>query len=230
MKLNKTLVLASSSPRRQFLMKQAGFDFEVLKPEVDEIFPEQLPPEKVAGYLASLKAGYFRNQPHGHIYLTADTVVILDGRILNKPVDRNDALNMLSSLSGQTHTVMTGVCILVNDKETLFDDTTKVTFRNLSPEEVEFYVDTFQPFDKAGAYGAQDCLPAGLNPCSEEEMQFLRSIGKESLVEETLAPSRSGNRSVLIEKITGSYFNVMGLPVHKVYNHLKNLSNPVLPL
>jgi septum formation protein len=119
------------------------------------------------------------------IIVTADTVVILNNRILNKPEDRNDAISMLTSLSGNTHLVMTGVCILSKEKEESFDDTTEVSFKTLNRDEIEFYVDTYKPFDKAGAYGAQDWI--GM---------------------------------VAIEKIVGSYFNVMGLPIHKVHQHL----------
>jgi septum formation protein len=181
------LILASSSPRRQYLMREAGFDFTVEKPDVEESFPEELPVEQVARYLANKKAEYFRKDLHNQIIVTADTVVILDGEIMNKPADRNEAIAMLSRLSGKTHLVMTGVCILSTEKEESFDDTTEVTFRKLTQEEIEFYVDQYKPYDKAGAYGAQD---------------FIGMIA--------------------IEKIKGSYFNVMGLPIHKVYEHLKS--------
>jgi septum formation protein len=185
--MNHPLVLASSSPRRQYLMREAGFDFTVEKPDVEESFPEELPVEQVARYLANKKAEYFRKDLHNQIIVTADTVVILDGEIMNKPADRNEAIAMLSRLSGKTHLVMTGVCILSTEKEESFDDTTEVTFRKLTQEEIEFYVDQYKPYDKAGAYGAQD---------------FIGMIA--------------------IEKIKGSYFNVMGLPIHKVYEHLKS--------
>lgn len=185
--MNHPLVLASSSPRRQYLMREAGFDFTVEKPDVEESFPEELPVEQVARYLANKKAEYFRKDLPNQIIVTADTVVILDGEIMNKPADRNEAIAMLSRLSGKTHLVMTGVCILSTEKEESFDDTTEVTFRKLTQEEIEFYVDQYKPYDKAGAYGAQD---------------FIGMIA--------------------IEKIKGSYFNVMGLPIHKVYEHLKS--------
>lgn len=181
------LVLASSSPRRQYLMREAGFDFTVEKPDVEESFPEDLPVEQVARYLANKKAEYFRKEIRNQIIVTADTVVILEGEILNKPGDRNEAIAMLMRLSGKTHHVITGVCILSGEKEESFDDTTQVTFRKLTQEEIEFYVDQYKPYDKAGSYGAQD---------------FIGMIA--------------------IEKINGSYFNVMGLPIHKVYEHLKN--------
>ena len=183
----RPLVLASSSPRRQYLMKEAGFEFTIEKPGVDEDFPSTLPVEQVARYLAEKKAEFFRPNLREEIIVTADTVVILDNTILNKPADRDEAIAMLSRLSGNTHRVMTGVCILSKEKEEAFDDTTAVTFRELTREEIEYYVDHYQPYDKAGAYGAQD---------------FIGMIA--------------------IEKIVGSYFNVMGLPIHRVYQHLVN--------
>ena len=154
------------------------------------------------------------------VVVTADTVVILDGEILNKPKDRDDAIRILSSLSGKTHQVMTGVSIVSRQKEEHFDDTTEVTFRDLTLEEIEFYIDHFQPYDKAGAYGAQDTLPEGMNPCSQEEMRFLRSIEKEYIIEQTVTPPPADKRIVVIKQISGSYFNVMGLPIHIVYSHL----------
>jgi septum formation protein len=168
-------------------MKEAGFEFRVEKPEGDENFPPELPLDQVAKYLAAKKAEYFRPLIHDEIIVTADTVVILGDKILNKPADRDEACQMLSLLSGKTHLVITGVCIVSKEKEESFDDITEVTFVRLTKTEIEFYVDHYKPFDKAGAYGAQDWV--GM---------------------------------VAIEKIVGSYFNVMGLPVHKVYQHLQN--------
>lgn len=185
MNTKRPIVLASSSPRRQYLMKEAGFEFTVEKPDVDESFPSSLPADRVAKYLAEKKAEVFRLRIQNEVIVTADTVVILGNRILNKPLDRPEAISMLSDLSGKTHLVMTGVCILSKERELAFDDTTEVTFKKLTAEEIAFYVDTYKPYDKAGAYGAQD---------------FIGMIA--------------------IEKITGSYFNVMGLPIHRVYQHL----------
>jgi septum formation protein len=187
LKLQRPLILASSSPRRQYLMSESGFKFTVEKPEVEESFPKEMPVDQVAKYLASKKAEYFRTNIKEEIVITADTVVILDGQILNKPTDREDACSMLARLSGRTHLVITGVCIISKEKEESFDDTTEVTFKTLSREEIEFYVDHHKPFDKAGAYGAQDWV--GM---------------------------------VAIERINGSYFNVMGLPMHKIYQHLQH--------
>jgi septum formation protein len=187
MSTKRSLILASSSPRRQYLMKEAGFEFTVEKPDVDESFPPEMPVDEVARYLALKKAEYFRLRIQNEIIVTADTVVILFNKILNKPQDRKEACDMLTSLSGRTHLVMTGVCILSKEREESFDDTTEVTFQSLTRDEIEFYVDHYKPYDKAGGYGAQDWI--GM---------------------------------VAIKKISGSYFNVMGLPIHKVYEHLKN--------
>jgi septum formation protein len=216
------LVLASSSPRRQYLMKAVGFDFSIEKPDVEEVFPPELPVEQVARYLATIKAEYFRPKMRDQIIVTADTVVILDNQILNKPIDREDAIKMLTDLSGNTHRVMTGVSIVSEAREESFDETTEVTFEKLSREEIEFYIDHFKPYDKAGSYGAQDCLPGGMNPCSPEEMKFLKSINREDLMKETITALRADKGVVVIKNINGSYFNVMGLPIHKVHEHLKN--------
>ena len=220
--MKRPLILASSSPRRQFLMKEAGFEFSVEKPEVDEVFPDDLPVDQVARYLAAIKAESLRPKLRDHVIVTADTVVILDGKIRNKPIDREDAYRMLTSLSDRTHTVMTGVSIVSKEKVEHFDDTTEVTFQKLSPGEIEFYIDHFKPYDKAGAYGAQDTLPVGMNPCSPEETEFLSFIKKEILISETMTNFPEDGRIVLIREISGSYFNVMGLPIHKVYRHLKS--------
>jgi septum formation protein len=201
-------------------MKAAGFTFDIRKPDVEEVFPKELPVSQVAKYLASVKAEHFRPEMRTEVIVTADTVVILDNRILNKPADRKEAIEMLTALSGKTHIVMTGVSIVSKEREESFDDTTAVTFEQLSSKEIEFYIDNFKPYDKAGAYGAQDCLPAGINPCSPEEMDFLQHIGNQKLIDETLTQAQ--NAIVIIKKISGSYFNVMGLPIHKVYAHLKD--------
>ncbi len=184
-KLNQPLILASTSPRRQFLMKEAGFEFRVESPAGDESFPDYMPVEMVPRFLAEKKAEAFKSKLKDEVVMTADTVVIINGKILNKPLDRTEAVKMLTELSGKTHKVITAVCLLSKEKQELFHDTTKVTFKSLTPEEIEYYIDACKPFDKAGSYGAQDWL--GL---------------------------------VGIEKINGSYFNVMGLPMHKVYRHL----------
>jgi len=182
---HRSIILASSSPRRQYLMREAGFEFTVEKPDVDEDFPSNLPVTEVARYLALKKAEYFRMKITDEIIVTADTVVVLGDRIMNKPANREEAIEMLSALSGRQHQVITGVCIVSKEKEESFDDVTEVTFKTLTPEEIAFYVDQYKPYDKAGAYGAQDWI--GM---------------------------------VAIVSINGSYFNVMGLPIHKVHEKL----------
>lgn len=219
--MKSRLILASSSPRRQYLMKAAGFEFDTGTPDIDEGYPDYLAVHEVARYLSSKKADVFRPTLQGRVVVAADTVVILDGQILDKPKDRDDAIRILSSLSGKTHQVMTGVSIVSEEKEEHFDETTEVTFCDLSRKEIEFYIDHFKPYDKAGSYGAQDTLPEGMNPCSHEEMQFLRHIGKEHIIEQTVTPPPADKRIVVIKEISGSYFNVMGLPVHIVYSHLE---------
>ncbi|HEX6222855.1 MAG TPA: Maf family protein, partial [Chryseolinea sp.] len=134
--MTRPLIVASSSPRRQYLMKEAGFSFTIEKPDVDESFPIDLPVDQVAKYLAEKKAEYFRLTMKDEVVITADTVVILKQEILNKPVDRREAIDMLSKLSGNTHNVMTGVCIISAEKEVSFDDTTQVTFVSLTKQEI----------------------------------------------------------------------------------------------
>jgi septum formation protein len=187
MNFNRPLILASSSPRRQYLMKEAGFVFRAQSPNVDESFPAELDIKQVPKYLAIKKAKVFEDRITHEIVISSDTIVILKNEILNKPLDRKEAIEMLCKLSGQTHTVITAVCLFGKEKIDCFDDHTEVTFKILTQEEIEFYVDTYKPYDKAGAYGAQDWI--GL---------------------------------VAIEKINGSYFTVMGMPMHLVYKHLKN--------
>lgn len=212
------LILASSSPRRQFLVREAGFDFELRKPDVEEDFPATMPAEQVPLFLASKKADFFKVDPN-EVVLTADTIVVIDGSILNKPADKKEAVEMLSTLSGKTHNVYTGVCISTSTKRKLFREETGVTFRHLNLQEIEYYVDHFKPFDKAGSYGAQECLPPNINPCAPDEMAFLQKINKPGLYLDTF-----GTKGVsAIDHISGSYFNVMGLPIHRVYHELMAL-------
>ncbi len=187
MKFNRPVILASSSPRRQFLMKEAGYEFTIVSPDVDESFPSTMPVEQVPTFLAKKKAEVVRAQITNEVVIASDTVVILNDQIMNKPLSYEEAFNMLLQLSGQTHTVITGVCLLSKTKEVVFDDRTEVTFKKLTTDEINFYIDNYKPFDKAGAYGAQDWI--GM---------------------------------VAIEKINGSYFTVMGLPMHRVYQELNS--------
>jgi len=209
------LILASSSPRRQFLVREAGFTFDLQKPDVEEDFPDTMPAEHVPLFLASKKADFFTIKDD-EVVLTADTIVVVNGSILNKPGNRDEAIKMLTLLSGKTHQVFTGVCLSSATKRKLFREETGVTFKHLNQQEIEYYVDNFRPFDKAGSYGAQECLPVGMNPCSPDEIAFLQMIGKPGLVETTL----ESKAIAAIQQINGSYFNVMGLPIHRVYYEL----------
>lgn len=218
--INRPLILASSSPRRQYLMREIGFSFTVRVPDIDESFPASMPVVDVPGYLAEKKACVFEADLQDEVVVASDTVVILNNEILNKPTDRNDAINMLRKLSGKTHTVVTAVCLLSKTKSICFSDHTQVTFRSLSLTDIKFYIDHFKPLDKAGAYGAQDCLPENFNPCSKEEIEFLDSIGRHNLIEQTITQPTTGKRITIIDKIAGSYFTVMGFPIHLVYQKL----------
>lgn len=186
---NKKIILASASPRRALLMKSLGVDFSVVVKEVNEDCPG-LPdsPEEMAMCLAELKAAGFNpgELNPDEIIITADTVVSLNGSVIGKPVDRSDAVSMLRMLSGNMHIVFTGVCIMSAAKKVLFADETRVWFLLLSDEEINFYVDNFRPYDKAGGYGIQEWIGfAG------------------------------------VERIEGSYSNVVGLPTHRIYEELK---------
>lgn len=215
MNFRRHLILASSSPRRQHLLKEAGFTFDIRKPDVEEDFPVSLPAEIVPLFLAEKKADFFVIE-NDDVVLTADTIVVINGAILNKPANRDEAIAMLSLLSGKTHQVFTGVCISSAGTRKLFREETGVTFRHLNRQEIEYYVDNFKPFDKAGSYGAQECLPAGMDPCSPDEVAFLSKIGKPDLAQVTI----ESKAIAAIERINGSYFNVMGLPIHRVYFEL----------
>lgn len=157
--LNQKLVLVSKSPRRSQLLREAGFRFEVRTAEVDEVWPDGLPAEEVAPYLARLKAEGSRHllRP-GEILLTADSVVILGGEVLGKPADRDEAIAMLERLSGNRHTVITGVCLLSQNRERVFAGRTEVWFWPMERDEIEWYVDRYRPYDKAGSYGVQEWI------------------------------------------------------------------------
>jgi len=154
------ILLASRSPRRQSLLTQAGIPFEVwLKEEVAENYPDGLNPIEVAVFLSRLKAIPYRSELNpDDILITADTIVVLDSRILGKPADRADAIRMLTELSGNPHEVITGVCLTSLLKESVFHASTIVWFDHLDPSEIEEYVDEFMPYDKAGSYGIQEWI------------------------------------------------------------------------
>nr|WP_236668889.1 Maf family nucleotide pyrophosphatase [Hymenobacter rubidus] len=184
------MILASNSPRRRQLLTDLGLPYEIRLLEVDESFPAHLRRVEVAEYLAARKAAaYAAGLAPDELVITADTIVCLGDDVLNKPADRAEAMAMLTRLQGRAHDVFTGVCLLAGDgREVLFSDQTTVHFRELSPTEIAYYVDTYQPYDKAGAYGAQDWL------------------GMAAIV-----------------RLEGSYFNVMGLPTHRVWAELAKL-------
>lgn len=182
------ILLASKSPRRQYLLKELGLDFEFRTKEVDESFPDDLKAQEIPLYLCEKKADAFDEELNDNtIVITADTIVWLPqtNEVLNKPEDFNDAVRMLQLLSGKMHEVYTGVCLKSKNKTKSFYALTKVYFKPLTLEEIEFYINNYKPFDKAGSYGAQDWI--GL---------------------------------IAVEKIEGTYFNVMGLPVKELYEEL----------
>jgi len=154
------IILASNSPRRQQLLHEMGISFEVRVKPVDEIFPENLSNEEVAIFLCELKASTFAEDEFkdDELLITADTIVCLGDEILNKPNDRTHAIEMLTKLSGKKHEVITGVCLRSKEKMKSFSVSTNVYFRELSMNEIEYYVDGFHPFDKAGSYGIQEWI------------------------------------------------------------------------
>lgn len=153
------LILASASPRRHQLMRDAGFEFEVRLKHTEETWPRELESSRVPEYLACLKADAFRGELNpGEVLITADTVVCIEDRILGKPGDREEAVAMLRQLSGRRHTVITGVCLTSVRRRKAFSAYTDVFFKELSDEEINYYVDTCKPFDKAGAYGIQEWI------------------------------------------------------------------------
>lgn len=181
------LILASASPRRISLLKELKLTFESLALDVDEVYPPHLTDHEVARFLAGLKADAFPEEKLSDktILITADTIVCMNDEVLGKPEDRGHAIEMLRTLSGKMHKVITGVCLRSLHKRVIFSNETDVYFCNLSEDEIIYYVDQYKPFDKAGAYGIQE---------------WIGYIG--------------------IEKIEGSYFNVMGLPVQQLYREL----------
>lgn len=179
------IILASNSPRRKQFLKNLGLTFTVKPANVNEEYPSQLQGKDIALYIAQQKASVFTNLNTNEMVITCDTIVWIDNEALGKPENREKAIQMLQQLSGKTHEVISAVCVKSNQKEQLFYDVTEVRFNNLNLLDIEYYVDTFKPFDKAGSYGIQEWI--GL-------------IG--------------------IEKINGSYTNVVGMPMEKLYNEL----------
>jgi septum formation protein len=186
---NKKILLASKSPRRKQLLQNAGIQFELINSkEVEEIIPDGYANKKAAEYLAELKASAYEDEIiENTLLIAADTIVCLKNDILGKPKDHTEAFDMIKSLSGKKHKVITGVCIRSSEKKVTFSATTKVYFKQIPDDEINFYITEYMPFDKAGAYGIQEWIG---HTC--------------------------------IEKIKGSYFNVMGMPIQRLYEELKN--------
>ena len=171
-----SLLLASKSPRRHQLLRDAGFNFQYVDIEADESYPHHLAPEEICTFLAKHKSLHHHSPIQEKILVTADTIVYINNRVLNKPANAQDATEMLQRLSNQTHTVFTGVC-LRNDHHThTFYDKTEVTFHPLSAEEIQYYIENFAPYDKAGSYGVQDWMGyigvKGIQGCFYNVMGF----------------------------------------------------------
>ena len=158
--IGRRLLLASKSPRRSQLLRDCGLDFEVVDGrEAEEIYPADMPSEQVAEYLSRIKSDAYADMVEGgDVLITADTIVVAGGEILGKPSDREDAVRMLGLLSGASHTVITGVTLRTTDKVESFSCTSRVKFRTIEPDEVDYYLDTYRPYDKAGAYGIQEWI------------------------------------------------------------------------
>ena len=182
----KKIILASKSPRRKELLNLLDVEFSIEVRAVNEVFSDRLKTDEVAEYLARLKADAFKSIKPDELIITADTVVVLNDEILGKPKNTSEAQQMLKNLSGKSHLVITGVCLKTNDRLISFSSSTKVYFKKLTTSEIDYYIENYQPFDKAGSYGIQEWIGA---------------IG--------------------ITKIEGSYYNVVGLPIYKLNEELK---------
>jgi septum formation protein len=188
------VILASNSPRRRELLAGLGIDFEVRTlPDIDESYPSDLMRGDIPLYIAKEKADAYRSQiGDNDLVITADTIVWLDGEVLGKPIDREDAILMLNKLSGRTHQVYTGVALTTKEWQRSFFVETHVRFATLKEENIIYYVDHFRPFDKAGAYGVQE---------------WIGYIG--------------------VEGLEGSYYNVMGLPVQRLFKEIEKIEQSV---
>ena len=181
--------MGSGSPRRKFFLEELSLNFEIRIKEVEEKYPDTLVGSEITDYLSKLKAAPFLNElKDDEILITADTIVWLNNRAIGKPKNSADAKEMLSKLSGNAHEVISTIAITTNKKTSLINETTSVKFKTLTNEEINYYVDEFKPFDKAGSYGIQE---------------WIGYIG--------------------IERIEGSYFNVMGFPVQKFYELMSEI-------
>ncbi|MCR5198982.1 MAG: Maf-like protein [Prevotella sp.] len=184
------IILASNSPRRRELLAGLGIHFEVkVLPDVAEAYPEDLPVLQIAEYIAKEKAAAYQSlMGPDELVITADTVVVVGSEVMGKPADADDARRMLEKLSGRTHQVTTGVCLTTQTVQKSFSVTTDVTFKPLSREEIDYYIENYSPYDKAGAYGIQE---------------WIGYVG--------------------VTGLQGSYFNVMGLPVQRIYAEIAKM-------
>ncbi len=183
---NYNIILASGSPRRQQFLKDLNLQFTVKAIDVEEVYPKYLHGNEITSFLAQLKANAYEETLNvNDILITADTIVRCNGKILGKPKDVDDANKMLSELSDKEHEVITSICIKTCDNSTIINDTTVVYFEKLSEDEIDYYINNYSPFDKAGSYGIQEWLGY-----------------------------------IAVKKIKGSFFNVMGFPVHKFYKEM----------
>ena len=185
---NYHIILASKSPRRQQFFKDLNLDFTIQLKEVEEIYPKELKGTEITEFLADLKSKAFTNLSDKDLLITSDTIVWLENEALGKPKDEADAFKMLQSLSGKKHEVISSISIKNNNFQKIISDVTSVYFKEISDEEINYYIKNYKPFDKAGGYGIQE---------------WIGFIG--------------------IDKIEGSYFNVVGLPVHKLYEEFMKL-------
>ena len=182
------VILASKSPRRQQFFKDLDIDFTIQLKEVEEIYPPELKGTEITDFLADLKSQAFSNLSENDLLITSDTIVWLEEKALGKPKDETDAFNMLRALSGKKHEVITSISIKNKFFKKIINDVTTVSFKELSDDEINYYIKNYKPFDKAGAYGIQEWIGF-----------------------------------IAIDNLEGSYFNVVGLPVHKLYKELMNL-------
>ena len=182
------VILASGSPRRQQFFKDLDIDFSIQLKTIEERYPKELKAAEITDFLADLKSKAFTNLQQKDLLITSDTIVWLEGTALGKPKDAKEAFDMLKRLSGKKHEVITSVSIKSASFQKIINDSTTVNFKELTDEEIHYYINNYKPFDKAGAYGIQE---------------WIGFIG--------------------IESIKGSYFNVVGLPIHKLYEALMKL-------
>jgi len=185
---NYNVILASGSPRRQQFFKELDFEFNIQVKEIEEKFPKHLKGAEITDFLANLKSQAFTNLTEKDLLITSDTIVWLENKALGKPKNKQEAYTMLKELSGKKHEVITSISIRNNNFQKIINDTTVVYFKEISDKEITYYINNYNPYDKAGAYGIQEWIGF-----------------------------------IAIDKMEGSYFNVVGLPVHKLFKELMNL-------